>query len=428
MQHLAFFSYPEILLKALGFKLPGQSPDISNIEPFALMRYEEELAGKTGALSEFWRKNRLAGKPGAVIASPKPRHYRTTTKRRIFFSHGRYRLRFSHKKDAAPDNATLSSELEPKEHAAMYRFLSDKINTPSFSLSAKHLNYIVVRGTYTEFCVVFNVYRVDGPIVRNLRALADNLRTLDVNIVSAFIFTDPTRSDYYLDKTDPGRDGVSCKKLFGPDALRLRVSGQSYNFGPLSFSQINQSMLPGMLDTLVRMCAPGPQARFVDLYCGYGLFANYIGRGFGETVAVDVDRASIDYGRETARYTAKKRGAASRMLFRAAQISPASLEALLPQPGREPEVILLDPPRGGPGKGVIPFCAQRGPERIVHLFCDVDRIPVDLKEWENCGYRPSEIVPFDMFPGTPNLEVAVLLEAKKGFRRALKPDDDQEPI
>jgi tRNA/tmRNA/rRNA uracil-C5-methylase (TrmA/RlmC/RlmD family) len=75
------------------------------------------------------------------------------------------------------------------------------------------------------------------------------------------------------------------------------------------------------------------------------------------------------------------------------------------------ETILLDPPRGGPGKGVIPFCAHRGALRIVHLFCDIDRVPVDLQEWERYGYRVADVVPFDMFPGTPNLEVAVLLVA-----------------
>ncbi len=415
-----------MLQRMPGFKASGQPQDISDIEPFAFMPYSDELAGKTGALLEFWKKNRLSGKPAALVPSPMPRHYRTTTKRRVFFSHGKFRLRFSHFKDATPDSATLSSELEPKEHAAIYRFLSEKINNPSFSTSAKHLNYIIIRGTYTEFCVVFNVNLINGPIVRNLRAIADKLGELGLNIVSAFIFSDPTRSDYYLDKTDSGGGGVS-KKIFGPDALRLRVSDQTYNFGPLSFSQINQSMLPVMLEKLVRVCGSDPKARFVDLYCGYGLFANYIGRGFGETFAVDMDRASVDYGHETARYTAKKKGTTSRMHFRAAPISPSSLEAFLPLADEKSEIILLDPPRGGPGKGVIPFCAEREPLRIVHLFCDIDRVPVDVGEWEKNGYRPKEIIPFDMFPGTPNLEVAVVLEVDKGFRRPLKLDDDQGP-
>jgi tRNA/tmRNA/rRNA uracil-C5-methylase (TrmA/RlmC/RlmD family) len=276
--------------------------------------------------------------------------------------------------------------------------------------------------------VVFNVHQINGPIVKNLRALAEKLTTLGLNIVSSFIFADPSRSDYYLDKMESDTGESSCKKLFGPDALRLRVNDQTYNFGPLSFSQINQSMLPVMLEKMVRLCGADPKGRFVDLYCGYGLFANYIGKGFAETIAVDVDRSSVDYGHATAQYTARKKGTKSRMIFRTAPITATSLEKLLPVQSEKNETILLDPPRNGPGKGVIAFCGQREPKRIVHLFCDIDRVPIDLQEWENSGYRPKEIVPFDMFPGTPNLEVAVVLEVEKGFRRASKSDDDQEPV
>jgi tRNA/tmRNA/rRNA uracil-C5-methylase (TrmA/RlmC/RlmD family) len=428
MHHYGLIPYAEILQRMPGFKASDQSNDAANIEPFAFMPYTEELSGKKNAFAQFWKKNRLPGMPEGLIGSPMPRHYRTTTKRRVFFSHGKFRLRFSHLKDATPDTAPLSSELEPKEHAVIYGFAAEKINSPSFSMSAKHLNYIIIRGTYTEFCVVFNVHQINGPIVKNLRALAEKLSMLGLNIVSAFIFADPSRSDYYLDKTETEGDGGVCKKLFGPDALRLRVNDQTYNFGPLSFSQINQSMLPVMLEKMVRMCGSDPKGRFVDLYCGYGLFANYIGRGFGETIAVDVDRASVDYGHATAQYTARKKGTKSRMIFRAAPITPMSLEKLLPLPGEKAETVLLDPPRGGPSKGVIAFCAAREPRRIIHLFCDIDRVPVDLEEWEKNGYRVTEIVPFDMFPGTPNLEVAVLLEADEGFRRALQSDDDQEPV
>jgi len=403
------FSYSEILMKTVHPETSGRPADLADIEPLAYMPYAQELAAKNAALAEFWKQNRLHGRPQTIVPSPKPRRYRTTTKRRVFFAHGKFRLRFSHSKDVTPTTAMLCSELEPKEHEAIYQFVAEKINTPGFSITAKHLTYIIIRGSYTEFCVLFNVDRVNGPIVRNLKALGENLRGLKLNIVSAFIFSDPTRSDYYLDNKQTG-GAWKIKNLFGPDTLRLRVKDQTYRFDPVSFSQINQSMLPAMLETAERLCGAAPGGRFIDLYCGYGLFANYLGKNYGEVYAVDFDAASVDRGRETARYTAKKNNLSTRMYFRTASIRVSSLEGLLPVAGTCEETILLDPPRQGPEKGVLALCAAREAARVVHLFCAVDRLPVDLAEWQRYGYRISEIVALDMFPGTPNLEVMALLE------------------
>jgi tRNA/tmRNA/rRNA uracil-C5-methylase (TrmA/RlmC/RlmD family) len=77
------------------------------------------------------------------------------------------------------------------------------------------------------------------------------------------------------------------------------------------------------------------------------------------------------------------------MRFRAVPITPGSLESLFPSAGDREETILLDPPRGGPGKGVISLCAERNASRIMHLFYDIDRIPIDEREWRRNGSRVS---------------------------------------
>ena len=78
-----------------------------------------------------------------------------------------------------------------------------------------------------------------------------------------------------------------------------------------------------------------------------------------------------------------------------------------------PEAILLDPPRQGTEVGVIQALAARNPIRVLHIFCDLDSLPKEVKEWNSNGFDVSEVVPLDMFPGTDNLEVMVLLLPKK---------------
>ena len=49
------------------------------------------------------------------------------------------------------------------------------------------------------------------------------------------------------------------------------------------------------------------------------------------------------------------------------------------------------------------------PRRIAHLFCDLDVMPSEIGKWRKQGYMVAKVIPFDMFPGTNNLEVLVVL-------------------
>jgi len=384
------------------------SLESDEIRPLAYTDYGKELTVKNAALSEFWHRNRLQGAPVPIIPSPKPRRYRTTSKRRVFSAHNRYRLRFSHRKELTPNSAMLSTLLEPKEHEIIYQFLLEKLNTPAFSVTAKQLTYIIIRGSYTEFIVIFNIANVNGAIVKNLKNLAQHLLKLNVNVVSTFVFCDPARSDYYLDNR-PAEGAWKVKNLFGPDFLRLTFGEYTFHYNPVSFSQINESIIPLLLEQAALLCRAQPAERFIDLYCGYGLFSNYMSKQYGEVWGIDYDELSVEHARTTARYRSKKINISARTHFRTTHITPGTLEALLPKAGTVSETILLDPSRQGPVKGVIQFCADRHPSRVLHIFCNVDRIPEDVEQWHRNGYRIKDIVPLDMFPGTPNLEVLILL-------------------
>src|SRR3954447_15040541 len=50
-------------------------------EPLARLDYEDERALKQAALAAFWKENGLPGAAEAVAAAPRPRGYRTTSKR-----------------------------------------------------------------------------------------------------------------------------------------------------------------------------------------------------------------------------------------------------------------------------------------------------------------------------------------------------------
>ncbi|MGE5411276.1 MAG: hypothetical protein ACM3MI_09985, partial [Clostridiales bacterium] len=237
-----------------------------------------------------------------------------------------------------------------------------------------------------------------------LKALAEEIKRTQVNVISAFIYLDPTRSDYYLENLRP-KDQLSFKKLFGPDKLFVKFHDVKYSFYPTSFSQVNGSMVPVMLDRAKSMLLPADKSRLIDLYCGYGLFSHYLADNFNETIGIEAEGSSIKSAIENNSFMAHK----GKVKFLTKRITEESLEASLPESLDIEEVYILDPPRQGTEKGVIKKIAQRRPLRVLHIFCNVDKIAEEIKQWKKNNYKIQKVIPLDMFPGTPNLEVMILL-------------------
>ena len=380
---------------------PGHpiSPVVQQSSPLAHLEYQAELQLKDKGLALFWQHYKLAGSPESVLPSPRPRGYRTTSKRKAVLRGSRLCLVFG---DRAKDQTKsfVASPLEPASHERIFRFLQKKLSETPFKLAAAHLNHLIIRGSYSERVVIFNVDIMNGPLIRKLKMLADHLRKGPVAVNGVFVYFDPTRSDYYLESRRP--DTLNFKKIFGPEFLSVEHKKCRYRYHPTSFSQVNESMVEVMLEQARELLDPKPKQSLLDLYCGYGLFSHYFGRDYRQVLGVDSEGPSIRAA------TDNSRANPGRTKFMAKRITADLLEDVLDKTS-PPQAVLLDPPRIGPDKGVITALANRLPERVLHIFCGVDQIPASLKEWEENGYKVSRIVPLDMFPGSLSLEILILL-------------------
>ena len=370
----------------------------SGAEPLAEMKYADETGAKMRAFRAYW--DTACGGEGAVrpiIVSPKAREYRTTTKRRAL--PGRKVL-------LLPDEANRGAKyslLEPSEHTEIYKRLENLINEPINREISKRLNFAIVRGNYDQFSVIFNVDALSAPIVRGYLKIGEKLAAAMPKVTSAFIYHDPTRSKYYFE-TVAAVKGLRLKNLFGPKFLSCEVEGIRYSFGPTSFSQVNLSIAGKMLQAADDLLALSPGSRVLDLYCGYGFFSCFLARKASEVIGIDYEHSSV----ESAEHNIERSGVEVKSSFLARSIDPQVIAKIPPAKGKQ-EYVILDPPRKGCAPGVIESIARRSPEKVLHVFCGIDTIPAELESWRLCGYRPLAVQPLDMFPGTPNLEVMVLL-------------------
>jgi tRNA/tmRNA/rRNA uracil-C5-methylase (TrmA/RlmC/RlmD family) len=343
-----------------------------------------------------------------LVPSPRPRAYRTTSKRRVEVVDGAAHLFLGERKARRGTPVFVPSSLEPAEHAELYRFLQAKLSEPVFRIVAEHLSWLVVRGSYAERAVIFNVDTLFGPLVRKLKILGRQLADEGPSITAAFVYVDESASDYYLETRRPA--GVlDFKKLFGPESLRVAYADLRLAFHPTSFCQVNESIVPKMLTLAEAMLEPRSGDRLIDLYCGYGMFSHALAGRVREITGLDAAGPSI----EAARANARRLGHRSAR-FVTGRITPESIERL--PPPTSDEIVLLDPPRAGTDRDVLESVAARRPRRVLHIFCNVDEIPAALRQWKAARYVPERIVPLDMFPGTPHLEVLIQLSGSGSGR------------
>ena len=381
------------------------APVILQSSPLAHLDYQEELKVKNQALSLFWKHFRLPGKPESVIGSPRKRGYRTTSKRKTLLKGTTLYLLFNDRALRTQKKPFVESPLEPPEHSRIFEFLQQKISDPAFKLVAGHLNYLIIRGSYTERAVIFNVDTLNGPLVRKLKLLAGHLQKLPDPVAAAYIYPDPSCSEYYLEEGQ-STDILHFKKLFGKGDLAVSHHGCRYLYHPTSFSQVNEAMVPVMLEKARDLLEPDPVETLLDLYCGYGLFSHFLAPGYKQVVGIDAEGPSI----RSAISNKKFNPASKKARFLSRRITARSVEKTPFPDDLSAETILLDPPRQGTGEGVIAALSRREPRKVLHIHCSLDQIPGSLSQWQQNGYRVKRIVVLDMFPGTAGLEVLILLE------------------
>jgi tRNA/tmRNA/rRNA uracil-C5-methylase (TrmA/RlmC/RlmD family) len=144
-----------------------------------------------------------------------------------------------------------------------------------------------------------------------------------------------------------------------------------------------------------------PGAAAWDLYCGVGLFASVLASAVGssgEVIAVESAGPSAEAAADNLADLPQVR------------IFEGRVEAVLKAGvGRDPAVVVLDPPRTGAGRKVVDAIAARGPARVIYVACDPAALARDVATFANHGYTLERLRAFDAFPMTHHLECIALL-------------------
>jgi len=175
----------------------------------------------------------------------------------------------------------------------------------------------------------------------------------------------------------------------GADALVYRALQGSYRVSHGAFFQTNRHLI----DELITIVTAGRSGRLaLDLYAGAGLFSKALGQSFPQVIAVESSPTSQGD---------------------LVHNSPHNVKAVLKTTERylegevgklQPNLVVVDPPRGGLGETVVRDLKRLGAERITYVSCDPATLSRDLVGLLGCGYRIEQAHFVDLFPQTFHIE------------------------
>ncbi len=378
------------------------------------IEYAQEYKFKNAALQKFWHSLGAAIALQPLVASPHTRYYRTVSKRKAFLNGNIFSLGLIGVDLSSARNfpiAVQTCAIEPELHSTVYAAVHSFLDEREHRELAHDFNYVIVRGDSprrTECTVIFNIKELTSENRREVNMLSKHL-TKKVPVVSGvFVAVDSHRSHYYLQSASRKKEQgnkIVFQKIFGEQTMFHSVGNKKFGYSPLSFSQTNHSILEKFISTLSELLALQPDDTVCDLYCGYGLFALSFASHVRQVLGIELSQDSIRDAIENTRRLQQRN-----CKFIANTITDETLLAMFHT--FKPTKLLLDPPRTGTQPGVIEFLAATQPKRIVHIFCNIDILHKELDRWKKNGYELTDAVPFDMFPGTDEVEIMVGLERK----------------
>ncbi len=168
--------------------------------------------------------------------------------------------------------------------------------------------------------------------------------------------------------------------------------------GPRIFSQANESMGDALAASVGAMIPPS-QKLLVDAYCGSGFFAKRLLERFERVFGIDWDRHAV---------VAAKENATEKETYIAGEIE-AELHPILETIALPSTVVIVDPPAAGLAEAVRRALLEFSPAVLIYVSCNPPTLARDLAALSK-RFEVQSVTPFDMFPQTAEIEVAVSLQ------------------
>ncbi len=194
--------------------------------------------------------------------------------------------------------------------------------------------------------------------------------------------------------------GERERVLAGAGELVDEVGGVRLSLSASAFFQVNRAQAARLYAHVADELGAAPGARLVDLYSGAGGIALTLAARGARVVGVESIGAAVD----DARRSAAVAGLEGRVSFELGDAADGLARVPGPVDG-----LCVNPPRKGLSPAARAAIVAARPPLLVYVSCGPESLARDLAELASAGYRTSRVQPFDLMPGTPQVETVVTL-------------------
>lgn len=203
-----------------------------------------------------------------------------------------------------------------------------------------------------------------------------------------------------------GGTNHAINHTLGATHLTERYGDYRFHVSPQSFLQTNSAQSEFLYRCIAQYAALTGDEVVYDLYSGIGTIAIFVAARAKHVWIVEQERAAI----QGAEYNCAI-NAITNVSFCHAPVERA-LQQHRPKNYSLPDVVIIDPPRGGMHPTVIDMLLSLLPKKIIYVSCNLVTQARDVALLLN-AYAPAAIQPFDMFPHTIHIENIILLQREE---------------
>lgn len=193
---------------------------------------------------------------------------------------------------------------------------------------------------------------------------------------------------------------INEKVMTTKDYITSYIGNKKYIIKKNSFFQVNYDISTRMYNKVKDVIVKEKSKNVLDLYCGTGTIGIYISDVVSKITGIEVVSDAIE-----AANTNKKINNVENIEFILGKVED-KLDFIS---NNNIDTVIVDPPRSGLHKKVIPILEKISPKTIIYVSCDPITMARDIKLLSN-NYELVEVTPYDMFPNTYHVETVCVLE------------------